>query len=169
MSPAPPDWDEVLGETRDQTNSVLDQVRTRWAAAAAAAALLVTVAAGIVLVRSTDPSLQAHARGLSANRAGTGERRRANGDHDSGDRPACRPSASDDAVTVDVTANSGDVQIDELGHTLVASSALDSYAPVAQLLQERRATAEVHADPRLARRLRTAIAADGDLVVAPQA
>lgn len=59
--------------------------------------------------------------------------------------------------------------VDELGRTLVAASALDSYAPVAQLLQEWRATAEVHADPRLARRLRTAIAADGDPVVAPEA
>jgi hypothetical protein len=59
--------------------------------------------------------------------------------------------------------------VDELGRTLVAASALDSYAPVAQLLQEWRATAEIHADPRRARRLRTAIAADGDPVVAPEA
>lgn len=59
--------------------------------------------------------------------------------------------------------------VGELGRTLVAASALDSYAPVAQLLQEWRATAEIHADPRRARRLRTAIAADGDLVVAPEA
>ena len=58
--------------------------------------------------------------------------------------------------------------VDELGRTLVAASALDSYVPVAQLLQAWRSTAEIHVDPRLARRLRTAIAADGDPVVAPE-
>ena len=46
---------------------------------------------------------------------------------------------------------------------------IEEGCPVAQLLQEWRATAEIHADPRLARRLRTAIAADGDPVVAPEA
>lgn len=59
--------------------------------------------------------------------------------------------------------------VDELGRTLVASSALDNYAPVARLLRGWRATAEIHADPRLARRLRTPIAADGDRVAIPQA
>lgn len=59
--------------------------------------------------------------------------------------------------------------VDELGRTLVAATALDNYAPVAQLLREWRATAEIHADPRLARRLRAAITADGDPVVPPPA
>lgn len=58
--------------------------------------------------------------------------------------------------------------VDELGRTLGASSALDNYAPVAQLLREWRATAEIHADPRLARRLRTAIVADGVRVPPPE-
>jgi hypothetical protein len=57
--------------------------------------------------------------------------------------------------------------VDELGRTLVAASALDNYAPVAQLLREWRATAEVYADPRLARRLRAAIEAEGDQVAMP--
>lgn len=59
--------------------------------------------------------------------------------------------------------------VDELARTLVAASAIDNFAPVAQLLQEWRATAEIHADPRLARRLRTAITATGDRVTAPSA
>lgn len=57
--------------------------------------------------------------------------------------------------------------VDDLGRTLVAASALDNYAPVAQVLREWRATAEIHADPRLARRLRTAITAAGDRVTVP--
>jgi hypothetical protein len=57
--------------------------------------------------------------------------------------------------------------VDELGRTLVAASALDNYAPVAQLLREWRATAEVYADPRLARRLRAAIEPEGDQVAMP--
>lgn len=59
--------------------------------------------------------------------------------------------------------------VDDLVRTLVAASSLDNHAPVAQLLREWRATAEIHADPRLARRLRAAITADGDSVVAPPA
>lgn len=59
--------------------------------------------------------------------------------------------------------------VDELGRTLVAASAIDNFAPVAQLLQEWRATAEIHADPRLTRRLRKAITAPGELVAPPAA
>jgi hypothetical protein len=59
--------------------------------------------------------------------------------------------------------------VEELARTLVAASALDNYAPVAQLLREWRATAEIHADPRLARRLRIAIEAEGGLVAMPTA
>lgn len=58
--------------------------------------------------------------------------------------------------------------IDELTRTLVAVSTLDNYAPIAQLLHEWRATAEIHADPRLARRLRASITANGDEVPVPQ-
>jgi hypothetical protein len=57
--------------------------------------------------------------------------------------------------------------VDELGRTLVAASAIDNFAPVAQLLREWRTTAEIHADPRLARRLRRAITATGDRVAPP--
>ena len=59
--------------------------------------------------------------------------------------------------------------VDELTRTLVAVSQLDNFAPVGQLLREWRATAEIHADPRLARRLRVDIAANGGIVPAPQA
>ena len=57
--------------------------------------------------------------------------------------------------------------VDELTRTLVAVSTIENYAPVGQLLREWKATAELHADPRLARRLRGAISADGDPVPAP--
>lgn len=56
--------------------------------------------------------------------------------------------------------------VDELTQTLVAVSTIDNYAPVGRLLREWKATAEVHADPRLARRLRRRIDADGDPVPA---
>jgi hypothetical protein len=46
-------------------------------------------------------------------------------------------------------------------------STIDNYAPVGQLLREWKATSEVHADPRLARRLRRRIDADGDPVPVP--
>jgi len=57
--------------------------------------------------------------------------------------------------------------VDDLTATLVASSDFANFAPVAQMLREWRATAEVHADPRLARRLRKAVDAEGDAVLAP--
>ena len=57
--------------------------------------------------------------------------------------------------------------IDELGRALEVASAHKSDAPVIQLLREWRATAEMHADPRLARRLARAITADGDRVPSP--
>jgi hypothetical protein len=57
--------------------------------------------------------------------------------------------------------------IDELTCTLVAVSRIENYAPVGQLLREWTATAELHADPRLARRPRGAISADGVSVPAP--
>jgi hypothetical protein len=57
--------------------------------------------------------------------------------------------------------------VDDLSRTLVAASSIEHYAPVGQMLREWKATAELHADPRLARRLRNAITADGDAVPAP--
>ena len=57
--------------------------------------------------------------------------------------------------------------IDELTRTLLAVSTIDNFAPVGQLLREWKATAEIHADPRLARRLRRRVDADGEAVQAP--
>jgi hypothetical protein len=47
--------------------------------------------------------------------------------------------------------------IDDFTRTVVAAAELDSFGPLAQLVEEWRATAEIHADPRVARRLRRPI------------
>lgn len=57
--------------------------------------------------------------------------------------------------------------VDELTRTLLAVSMIDNFAPVGQLLREWKATAEIHADPRLARRLRRSLDAGGDAVLPP--
>jgi hypothetical protein len=57
--------------------------------------------------------------------------------------------------------------VDELTTTLMAVAGMDNFAPVGQLLREWKATAEIHADPKLARRLRRSIDADGDAVAIP--
>jgi len=57
--------------------------------------------------------------------------------------------------------------IDELVATLVGATAVDNYSPVTQMLREWKATAEIHADPKLARRLRIPIQAVGDPIAAP--
>lgn len=57
--------------------------------------------------------------------------------------------------------------VDELTRTLVGASAVENYSPVAQLLREWRATAEIHADPKLARRLRKPIEAEGNRIAVP--
>jgi len=57
--------------------------------------------------------------------------------------------------------------VEELTRTLVGAGEVENYSPVAQLLQEWKATAEVHADPALAKRLGRAINANGDAVAAP--
>lgn len=57
--------------------------------------------------------------------------------------------------------------IEELTRTLVGAAAVENYSPVAQLLREWKATAEIHADPKLARRLRKPIEASGDRAAAP--
>jgi hypothetical protein len=57
--------------------------------------------------------------------------------------------------------------IDELTRVLLAVSTIDNFAPVGQLLREWKATAEVHADPRLARRLQRRLEATGEAVPVP--
>jgi hypothetical protein len=56
--------------------------------------------------------------------------------------------------------------LEELTRTLLAVSMIDNFAPVGQLLREWKATAEIHADPRLARRLRSHLEAAGESVPA---
>ncbi len=53
---------------------------------------------------------------------------------------------------------------EEFSRVIAASAELDNYAALSQLLGEWRATAEVHADPRLARRLKRPLQADGQPV-----
>jgi hypothetical protein len=55
--------------------------------------------------------------------------------------------------------------IDDLTRILVAVSTIDNFAPVGQLL-EWKATAEIHADPRLARRRRRRVDVSGEAVQA---
>lgn len=57
--------------------------------------------------------------------------------------------------------------VDELTRTLVGAAAVENYSPVAQLLREWKATAEICADPKLARRLRKPIEAVGNRIAAP--
>jgi hypothetical protein len=57
--------------------------------------------------------------------------------------------------------------VDELTAMLVAAATVENFAPVAQLLREWVATAELFADPKLARRLRRGLKAEGDRVPAP--
>lgn len=57
--------------------------------------------------------------------------------------------------------------LDEFSRVVTAAAAVDNYELLTQLIREWRATAEVHADPRLARRLRRPIDAAGDQVALP--
>lgn len=57
--------------------------------------------------------------------------------------------------------------VDEFSRVVVATTELDSYAPLSQLIREWRATAEVHAEPKLARGLKRSIRADGAVVERP--
>lgn len=59
--------------------------------------------------------------------------------------------------------------LDEFSRVVTASGVLDNYAPLSQLLREWRATADIHADPKLARRLRKPVEASGDRVLEPTA
>lgn len=57
--------------------------------------------------------------------------------------------------------------LQEFSRVLVATTELDTYAPLSQLIREWRATAEIHADPKLARSLKRPIRADGGVVEPP--
>ena len=55
--------------------------------------------------------------------------------------------------TVFLPDNDKKLFVDELTKMLVAAASLNNYSPVAQLLRESKATAEIHADPKLSHRL----------------
>ena len=57
--------------------------------------------------------------------------------------------------------------VTEFARLLPAAAEVDNYAPLSQLIHEWRTTAEVHADPALARRLRHPLEAAGAAVPAP--
>lgn len=57
--------------------------------------------------------------------------------------------------------------VDEFSRVVSAAASVDNFEPLSQLLREWSATAEIHADPKLARRLRRALDADGDAVARP--
>ncbi len=60
-----------------------------------------------------------------------------------------------------------DAFVDDFTRTVVGAAELDNFALVAQLVDEWRATAEIHADPKLAGRLRRPVAAKGKPVPRP--
>ncbi|MGH9223893.1 MAG: DUF6247 family protein [Acidimicrobiales bacterium] len=57
--------------------------------------------------------------------------------------------------------------LDEFSRVVTAAGAVDNYEPLTQLVHEWQATAEIHADPRLARRLRRPVEASGEPVSLP--
>jgi hypothetical protein len=56
---------------------------------------------------------------------------------------------------------------DEFTRVVTAAAAVDNLTPLTQLIREWRATAEAHADPKLARRLGRALQAAGEPVQPP--
>lgn len=56
---------------------------------------------------------------------------------------------------------------EEFARVVTAAAELDNYGPLGQLVREWRVTAEVYADPKLARRLRRPVQALGELVPVP--
>lgn len=56
---------------------------------------------------------------------------------------------------------------EELTRTLLAAASVDLYTSVSQLVREWKATAEVYADPGLARQLTEPLEAAGDIVAVP--
>lgn len=57
--------------------------------------------------------------------------------------------------------------VEDFSRVVTAAAAVDNYEPLSQLVIEWRATAEVHADPELSRRLRRPLVAGGDQVAPP--
>ena len=57
--------------------------------------------------------------------------------------------------------------IDDFTRTVVATAELDNFAPLGRLIGEWRATAEIHAAPKVARRLGRSIVAAGGAVARP--
>jgi hypothetical protein len=58
--------------------------------------------------------------------------------------------------------------LDEFSRTLIASAEMDTYAHLAQVVREWRATAEIYAHPGLAKRLRQPVkATDGRAIAVP--
>ncbi|CAN5862132.1 hypothetical protein BH24ACT3_BH24ACT3_04610 [soil metagenome] len=57
--------------------------------------------------------------------------------------------------------------LDEFSRVVTAAAAVDNYEPLTQLVREWRATAEIHADPKLAKRLRRPLEASGEQVALP--
>ena len=54
--------------------------------------------------------------------------------------------------------------VEEFSRAIAGAADLGTYAPVSQLVREWRASAEIHADPKLARRLRKPVTAAGSRV-----
>src|SRR2546426_1262630 len=57
--------------------------------------------------------------------------------------------------------------VEEFSRVVVAAAELDNYAPLVRLVREWRATAEVHADPKLARRIKRPLQATGERIERP--
>jgi hypothetical protein len=57
--------------------------------------------------------------------------------------------------------------LDEFSRVVAAAAAVDNYEALTQLVREWRATAEIHADPKLARGLRRPLDASGEQVPPP--
>lgn len=58
--------------------------------------------------------------------------------------------------------------VDEFAHVVAAAADLDAFGELSQLVREWRATAEIHAEPRLARRLKRPLEAAGEQVAVPE-
>jgi len=83
--------------------------------------------------------------------------------------PAALDGAVDDAFAWVTFLPKSDRKlfVEDLTRTLIGAAGVENYSPVAQLLREWRSTAEIHADPALARRLRKPIEAAGEQIAAP--
>jgi hypothetical protein len=60
-----------------------------------------------------------------------------------------------------------DAFVDDITRTVVAAAEIDGLDPLAQVVDEWRATAQIHADPKLARRLSGPITTKGSSVPRP--